>query len=414
MKNRECKRVVVTGTGVLSPIGNSMAQIHDSLINGKSGIVHIPEWDQMDGLKTKVAGLCTGINEKEVERQSRRTMGRVAILSAIATTTALEDSGLDDSLISSCECGISFGSTAGSSNELELFLSKILDQKSMRGHQPTAYLTFMSHTCAANLAMYFKCKGPVVASCTACTSGSQGIGFGYQQIQDGRAKVMICGGAEEMHFMDAGIFDLMRATSTRYSSTPELTPRPFDESRDGLVVGEGAGTLILEEYEHAVNRGAKIYAEVIGFGNTCDGAHITNPDYNGMAAAMNNALQDAGHPASAIDHVNAHATATDAGDIAESKATELVFGDSVPVSAYKGYMGHTLGASGAIESIISILQMNENFIAPIKNLYKVDERCAPLQYVRDFVSNKSLDIVMNNNFAFGGINTSLIFKKCES
>ncbi len=255
----------------------------------------------------------------------------------------------------------------------------------------------------------FQVRGPVIASCTACVSGSQGIGFGYEAIKLGRAEIMLAGGAEEMHFMDAGIFEIMRATSTNFNDRPGMTPRPFDQERDGLVVGEGSGCLVVEEYEHARRRDARIYAEILGYGTNCDGSHLTNPSAEGMAGAMLRALEDSKLTADRIQHVNAHATATEAGDIAESQATRSVFGERVPVSAFKGYMGHTLGACGAIESIISIVMMREGFIAPTKNLENPDPACAPIAHVMREVRDQKFSICMNNNFAFGGINTSLVF-----
>jgi 3-oxoacyl-[acyl-carrier-protein] synthase II len=404
-------RVVVTGIGFRSPAGNTLPELKDSLIKGKSGIKIMPDWEKMENLRTRVAGICENIDEMALERKYRRSMGRVAILASLACVSAIADSGLDESIIESTDCGVSFGSTAGSSDSMEEFLEQIIQEHSLKGLQSSTYLKFMSHTCASNIATMVQAKGPLIASCTACTSGSQGIGFAYEAIQRGSAKVMLAGGAEEMHILDAAIFDIMHATSTKYNDKPDMTPRPFDSKRDGLVVGEGGGCLVLEEYEYAKKRGARIYAEIIGFGNACDGSHLTNPNDEGMAEAMNRALKDAGLRADAIEHVNAHATATEAGDIAESKATYSLFKDNVPVSAFKGYMGHTLGACGAIESIITILMMNDGFIAPTRNLEIPDPNCAPINHVIGGVREHKFTIGMNNNFAFGGVNTSLIFKK---
>ena len=405
------RRVVVTGIGLRSPIGNSLKELEESLKQSKSGVQYIPEWANYDNLRTRVGGVCRDIDENEVARKHRRSMGRVAILAALAAQDAVRDSGLDAGVIASPECGVSYGSTAGSSQAQEEFLKQIFEHNSLKGLQSSTYLKFMSHTCAANLAMMFEAKGPVIASCTACVSGSQGIGFAYETIQDGRANIMISGGAEELHFMDAAIFDIMYATSTKYNENPEMTPRPFDAGRDGLVVGEGGGCLILEEYEYARKRGARIYAEVAGYGTNCDGSHLTNPSHEGMAGAMIRALKDAGMNPDEILHINAHATATEAGDIAESKAIYSIFRDIVPVSAFKGYMGHTLGACGAIESIITILMMREGFIAPTRNLSNPDPACAPINHVTGECRQFNFSIGMNNNFAFGGINTSLILKK---
>jgi 3-oxoacyl-[acyl-carrier-protein] synthase II len=407
----ENKRIVVTGIGLRSPIGNNIKDLQDSLLAKKSGVIAMPEWEDIQNLRTNVAGVCSNINEESIARKHRRSMGRVGILAALAAQDAISDSSLSEEEIASERCGISFGSTEGSAQAMEKFLTQILDKRSLKGLPSSIYLQFMSHTCAANIASMFEVKGPVIASCTACVSGSQGIGYAYDAIKSGRADIMIAGGAEEMHFMDAGIFDIMRATSTKFNDNPDLTPKPFDAERDGLVVGEGSGCLILEDYEHAKKRNAIIHSELIGYGTNCDGTHLTNPSSDGMTRAMNLALKDARISSEKISHVNAHATATDAGDIAESKATYNIFSDKVPVTGFKGYMGHTLGACGAIESIITILMMNNSFIAPTRNLKTPDERCSPIQHVMGDARDLTFDIGMNNNFAFGGINTSLIFKK---
>ena len=403
------RRVVVTGMGLYSPIGNSPAEVMGSLHKGVSGIRRMPEWKEIKSLHTGVAGLCLGVDEALIPRKYRRSMGRVAVLAALSALDAIRDSGLGEEQVASPRCGVSFGSTAGSSTAQEEFLRKVLTTSSLHGLQSSIYTKFMSHTCAANLVIMLQSKGPVIASCTACVSGSQGIGFGYEAVRCGRADIMVAGGAEEMHFMDAGIFDIMHATSTKYNDEPDKTPRPFDAQRDGLVVGEGSGCLVLEEFEHARKRGANIHAEVAGYGTNADGSHITSPSAEGMAGAMLLALEDAGLSPDRVGHINAHATATEAGDIAESIAVHSVFGDRVPVSAFKGYMGHTLGGCGAIESIITILMMRNGFMAPTRNLESPEPRCAPIWHVRDTVMEKKFAVGMNNNFALGGVNTSLIF-----
>jgi 3-oxoacyl-[acyl-carrier-protein] synthase II len=222
---------------------------------------------------------------------------------------------------------------------------------------------------------------------------------------------MICGGAEEMHYTHVGVFDLLYATSTHYNDRPDRAPRPFDAEHDGLVVGEGAGTLVLETWERASNRGAKIYGEIAGYGTNCDGTHVTSPSAEGMAAAMRLALDDAKMPREDIQYVNAHATATSLGDIAESQATMQVLGDKVAISSTKGHTGHTLGACGAIESAFCMAMIRDGFLPPTRNLETVDPRCAPLNYLQGEARRSKLDTVMNNNFAFGGINTSLIIRR---
>jgi 3-oxoacyl-[acyl-carrier-protein] synthase II len=232
------RRVVITGMALRSPIGNTVDDVSAALKRRESGIRVIREWEKIEHLRTRVAGVCEGIDENEVPRKFRRSMGRVAILAALAAQDAIRDSGLTEEQVSSPRCGVSFGSTAGSSQSMEEFLRQIFGQQSLKGLQSSTYLQFMSHTCAANLAMMFQVRGPVVASCTACVAGSQGVGFGYEAI---RLEIgdHAFGGAEEMHFMDAGIFDIMRATSTALNDRPEMTPRPFDRERDGLVGERG-------------------------------------------------------------------------------------------------------------------------------------------------------------------------------
>ena len=274
-----------------------------------------------------------------------------------------------------------------------------------------SYIKMMPQTAAVNISLYLKTHGRLIPTSTACTSGSMGIGYAYEAIRDGYQDVMIAGGAEEIHPTQVGIFDTLYATSSK-NETPKLTPSPFDRKRDGLVIGEGAGTLVLEEYERAKARGAKIYAEIAGFATNTDGTHITNPNKDMMAEVMRQSLNDAGISAGEIGYVNAHGTGTLNGDIAETLATEEVFKREVPVSSIKSYTGHTLGACGAIEAILSVEMLNNNWYPPTLNLREVDENCGKLDYIKDEGRNFECGYIMTNNFAFGGINTSLILKKC--
>jgi 3-oxoacyl-[acyl-carrier-protein] synthase II len=253
-------------------------------------------------------------------------------------------------------------------------------------------------------------RGRVIPSSSACTSGSQAIGFAYEAIREGRQKVMVAGGGEELSAGSAAVFDTLFATSTR-NDAPHTSPRPFDKDRDGLVIGEGAASLILEDLEFARARGAHIYAEVVGFGTNSDGAHITQPQAETMAIAIELALRDANLDAGSIGYVNAHGTATDRGDIAESHATHAVFGSEMPISALKSYFGHTLGACGALEACLTIEMMRSGWFAPTLNLDAPDPLCADLDYIVDGGRALDTEIVMSNNFAFGGINTSLIFRR---
>jgi 3-oxoacyl-[acyl-carrier-protein] synthase II len=336
-------------------------------------------------------------------------MGRVAQLAVAASERALRDAGLrDDPSISDGCMGVAYGSSGGSIEPVRV-MGRMLETGSMQGVTATSYVQMMAHTTAVNVGMFFGLKGRILPTSSACTSGSQAIGYGFETIQAGKQKLMLCGGAEELSGPGVAVFDTLFATSTR-NDEANLTPRPFDRTRDGLVVGEGAATLVLEEYEHARARGARIYAEVIGFGCNSDGNHITQPTSETMATAMQMALQDAQLSPEAIGYVSAHGTATDRGDIAESHATANVLGGRIPISSMKSYVGHTLGACGALESWWAIEMMRNGWFAPTINLNEPDPACAELDYIMGAGRTMRTEHVMNNNFAFGGINTSLIFK----
>lgn len=407
------KRVVVTGMGGVSSLGDSWESIAANLRYGVSGIQRMNDWDQFTELKTRLGGPIIGFKPPaHYNRKVTRTMGRVALLATTATEAALKDAGLlGDPLIEDGRMGIAYGSCSGSIDALRDFASMLFVEGGGRHINATTYLRMMAHTAAVNIGIHFKLKGRVIPTTSACTSGSQGVGYAYEAIKFGKQQLMVAGGAEELSPTQAAVFDTLFATSTK-NDTPSLTPSPFDASRDGLVLGEGAGTLILEEREHALARGARIYAEVVGYGANSDGDHPTHPNTATMEVAMRLALDDAGLPPTAIGYVNAHGTATEQGDIAESQATERVFGQRMPISSLKGHFGHTLGACGALESWLSIEMMRNDWFAPTLNLQEVDTRCGALDYLKGAGRVLACDTVMNNNFAFGGINTSLIFKRC--
>ena len=411
MKRPPQRRVAITGLGLASPIGNTVDEATEALRAGRAGVQRVDAFDRIGELTTRLAGTVDGLElGSRWPRQSVRSMGRVARLAAYATDEALEHAGLDESTRRSPRTGLAHGSSHGSSVELERFCRTVFAADSLAGVSSSAYLRFMSHTTSANLAGLYGITGRVLSTCAACVSGSQAVGAGYEAIVAGTQDVMICGGADELHWVPAGVFDVLLATSTKYNDRPDLSPRPFDESRDGLVVAEGAGTVILEEREHALARGATIYAEVVGYGTNCDGRHVTAPSAEGMAGAMRLALDQSGLVAGDIDYVNAHATGTVIGDRCESHATANVFGTRVPVSSTKGLTGHTLGACGTIEIAFCVAMMREGFLPPTANLAKPDPECAELDYVRDEPRAASPKRVMTNNFAFGGINTSLILE----
>ena len=404
------RRVVVVGMGIRSPIGNTLEEFVKSLKERRSGICIMPEWQNIKRLRTRVAGLCHIEGEEEIiSRPCRRSMGRVAILAALSAIDAVKASGLNEEEIASQTCGVSYGSTEGSTSNQMDYISKIIQNRSLEGIPASWYLKCMSHTCAANLSLLFHTRGPFMASCTACVSGSQGIGFGYEAIKTGKADIMITGGADEVDFLSAAVFDLMMATSSDYNDRPSETPRPFDANRDGLVVAEGAATLILEEYERAKNRGAPILGEIEGFWTNGSGRHLTNSDARSMEECMLAALEDARRNPEEIQHVNAHATATSHGDEVEAIVINKIYGPNVPVTSIKGYMGHTMGACGAIEAIATLLMMREGFIASTLNLVNPDPALPPLNHVMGESWDQRFRVGVTNNFAFGGVNTSLVF-----
>ncbi len=404
------RRVVITGMSGISSLGDAWTDIAAAIKAGRSGVRRMDEWDGFPDLNTRLGAPVPGfVLPPHYPRKVSRSMGRVAQMAVRATEMALLQAGLlEDASIRLGRMGVAYGSSSGSVEPIQAF-GEMLGSGSMAGVTSTSYIQMMSHTAAVNIGLYFGLTGRVIPTSSACTSGSQAIGYAAEAIRWGKADMMIAGGAEELSAGSAAVFDTLYATS-QMNDSPASTPRPFDADRDGLVVGEGATTLILEDREHALARGARIHAELVGFGTNSDGAHITQPEAPTMAQAMRLALEDAALPASAIGYVNAHGTATDKGDIAESHATAEVLGE-LPISSLKSYFGHTLGACGAMEAWLSIEMMNAGWFAPTLNLERVDPACAALDYLTGGGAWLEVAHVMSNNFAFGGINTSLIFSR---
>ncbi len=405
------RRVVVTGMAGISPIGNDWSSIRARLGEYRNGVTRMAEWSDYEGLNTQLGAPAAAFElSDKFNRKSMRSMGRIALMATRASELALIDAGLlDDPLLKSGQMGISFGSSAGTPSAIGDF-GRMMEERTTKGINATTYIKMMAHTAPVNIGVFFGLTGRVITTSSACTSGSQGIGYAYEAIRYGQQQAMIAGGAEELCATEAAVFDTLFATSVK-NDAADTTPRPFDADRDGLVIGEGAGCLILEEMEHAVARGAKIHAELVGFGTNSDGCHVTQPNAETMKVAMELALADAGLQPSDIGYVNAHGTGTQHGDIAESQATAQVFGKNMPISSLKSYMGHTLGACGALEAWASIEMMREGWFAPTINLEKIDPQCAELDYIVGEGRKIECDYVMSNNFAFGGINTSLIFKR---
>jgi 3-oxoacyl-[acyl-carrier-protein] synthase II len=407
------RRVAVTGMAGISPIGNDWSCVRTRLGTYRNAVMRMPEWAEYDGLNTQLGAPAADFTLSErYTTKATRSMGRVALMATRASELALVDAGLmDDPLMKGGKLGIAYGSSAGTPKAICDF-GKMIDEKSTRGINATTYIKMMGHTAAVNLGVFLGITGRIITTSSACTSGSQGIGYAYETIRAGHQCAMIAGGAEELCVTEVAVFDTLFATSAR-NDAADTTPRPFDAERDGLVLGEGAGTLILEEWDHARARGARIYAEVVGFGTNSDGCHVTHPSAGTMQIAMELALADADLSATAIGYINAHGTGTQHGDIAESQATWNIFGRHTPVSSLKSYMGHTLGACGALEAWISIEMMRAGWFAPTINLSAVDPECAELDYIIGAGREFECEYIMSNNFAFGGINTSLIFRRLD-
>ena len=405
------KRVVITGAGGVTAFGNEWDDVELKLKQLHNAVRYMPEWEIYDGLHTKLgAPIDDFVLPDHYTRKKIRSMGRVSLLSTKATEIALEKAGLlDEPELTNGDTGIAFGSSTGSTQPVASFAT-MLNEKHTNNITATTYIQMMPHTTAVNTGLFFGLKGRLITTSSACTSGSQAIGYAYEAIKYGMQKIMVAGGAEELCPSEAAVFDTLFATS-QLNDTPKLSPRPYDRDRDGLVIGEGAGALILEEYEHAMARGAKIYGEIIGFKTNCDASHITQPRQETIQYCIEQSLKDAGLDPSQIGYISAHGTATARGDIAESNAVANIYGNKTPISSLKSYFGHTLGACGAIEAWLTLEMMRTGWFNPTINLNNVDPQCGDLDYIVGSGRNLDIEYFQTNNFAFGGINTSIVIKR---
>lgn len=404
------KRVVITGLGVVSPLGMGIGALIEGIESGRSAVCYMDEWSRYCGMNSHVAAPAELRDEKKIPRQKRRSMGRMSIFAVQAAEQALADSDINLSDISPSRMGCIVGSTTGSAISISKAFEIMLFEKDLSKMPSSLFFQCMSHTAAINVAQYLNLTGYVMATSAACASSLQAIGTGYEVISSGRQDALLCGGAEELHPSVTGSFDVVYATSTKYNHTPQKTPRPFDKDRDGLVCGEGSGILVLEEYEHALRRNAKIYAEITGY-NTCgSGSHISQSEYESIVQCINRTLKNAQVSHDEIDYINAHATGTLQGDKEEAEAVKKVFGDKVPISSLKGHIGHTLGASGAIELIASLIMMEKGVIYPTFNLNEIAPDCEGINHVMQ-PKKKEVNTILKNCFAFGGINAALVCRK---
>lgn len=403
------RRIVVTGMAGVTSLGEKWQDIKQKMRAGETGIRYMEEWERYHDIGTRLAGPVTDFTlPSHYSRKSLRSMGRVSHLSVYATECALSQAGLleDKEFLQGGKVGTAYGSSFGSTPPVKAF-ARLMETGQARGLTATSYIQMMSHTAAVNIGVFFGLSGRVIPTSSACTSGSMAIGYAYEAIKAGHQDVMVAGGSEELCPTMAAVFDTLYATSQR-NDEPHLSPRPYDVARDGLVIGEGSATLILEEREHALARGATIYAEIKGFGTNSDGKHITQPSADTMKGALERALDDSGLSPSDIDLISGHGTATSQGDVAECKATYDVFNREVPFHTLKGYFGHSLGACGAIEAWLGIESMLEGWVPATANLSEIDPDCVGLDHIMTEGREMKIDTFMSNNFAFGGINTSLI------
>ena len=404
-------RVVVSGIGGISAFGRDWASIQTAFKQGRNAVQNMGWQGQYPDLEAQLGAPIEGYAPPaHWTRKQLRSMGRVSYLCVDAAEQALADAGLlGDERIKDGRMGVACGSSTGSTADIRDIGELLLTGRSAHFSANT-YVRMMPHTTAANVGIFFGLTGRIIPTSSACSSGSQGIGYAYEAIKYGMIEMMLAGGGEEFCPSEVYVFDSLYAASRR-NNEPAKTPRPYDAGRDGLVIGEGAGILVLESLVHAQARGAKIYAEIVGYGANSDGSHVTRPQKATMQRCMALALEDAGLEPAQIGYVNGHGTATEQGDIAETQATEALFGSRMPISSQKSYLGHTLGACGALESWFSIEMMNSGWFAPTLTLDHIDPRCGRLDYIRGQGREIDTDYVMNNNFAFGGVNTSLVFKR---
>lgn len=401
------KRVVITGLGIVSCLGNDKQTVTESLREGRSGIKFQQAYKEA-GMRSHVAGSVDIDLDEHIDRKVKRFMGDAAAYAYISMQQAITDAKLTDEMVSNPRTGIIMGSGGGSPSN-QIAATDTLREKGIRRVGPYMVPRTMSSTVSACLATPFKIKGVNYSISSACATGTHCIGNGVEQIQMGKQDIVFAGGGEEEHWSLSMLFDGMGALSTKYNETPDKASRPYDADRDGFVIAGGAGVVVLEELEHAKARGAKIYAEVVGYGATSDGKDMVAPSGEGAVRCMQQALATVDTP---VDYINTHGTSTPVGDVAETGAISEVFADKVPpFSSTKSLCGHSLGAAGVQEAIYCLIMMENSFIQASANAETLDEKVAGMPLVTERKDNVELNTVLTNNFGFGGTNASLVFRK---
>ncbi|MDO5657358.1 MAG: beta-ketoacyl-ACP synthase I [Paracoccus sp. (in: a-proteobacteria)] len=405
------RRVVITGLGIVSPIGNNAAEVTQSLREGRSGIVFAPEYAE-HGFRSQVHGMPQITLEDHIDKRNLRFMGPGAAYNFIAMEQAIKDSGLEESDVSNPRTGLIMGSGGPSTSNFFDAHRIVIEKGSPKRMGPFMVTRCMSSTNSACLATPFKIKGVNYSITSACSTSAHCIGNGVEQIQMGKQDIVFAGGGEELHWTLSCLFDAMGAMSSKYNDAPETASRPFDATRDGFVIGGGGGVLVLEELDHALARGAKIYAEVTGYGATSDGHDMVAPSGEGGERSMKLALSTLPQGRK-VSYVNAHGTSTPAGDVTEVQALRRVFGEGAvpPTSSTKSLTGHSLGATGVHEAIYSLLMMENRFIAASANVTELDPEIRPEEIATSRVDDVEFDSVLSNSFGFGGTNATLVMSK---
>lgn len=401
------KRVVVTGLGIVSSIGNNRMEVSDALKNGQSGIVFADEYKEL-GFRSHIHGPMKIDLDEFIDRKVKRFMGDGAAFNYIAMQQAIDDSGLEENEVSNNRTGLVMGSGGPSTSNL-LFAWDTLREKGLKKVGPYMVPRTMSSTNTACLATPFKIKGVNYTISSACATSAHCIGNAMELIQMGKQDIVFAGGGEEVHWTMTVLFDAMGALSSKYNDAPDTASRPYDETRDGFVISGGGGTLVIEELEHAKARGAKIYAELIGYGATSDGYDMVQPSGEGAVRCMQQAMATVDGK---IDYINAHGTSTPVGDTRELEAVRNVFGSELPrISSTKSLTGHALGAAGVNEAIYSLIMMEDNFLSASANINQLDPAAVDVPIVRERQDNVTLNTIMSNSFGFGGTNATLIFQR---
>ncbi len=403
------RRVVITGIGIVSSLGNNKEDVSNSLRDGRSGIEYIEEYQEL-GFRSQVAGTVTIDTDALIDRKLRRFMGNSAAYNYIAMQEAIEDSGLPEDMVSNDRTGLIAGSGGASTENVALAIDT-LREKGIRRVGPYMVPRTMSSTNSACLATPFRIRGVNYSISSACSTSAHCIGNGYELIQFDKQDIVFAGGGEELHWTLTLMFDAMGALSSKYNDRPETASRPYDATRDGFVIAGGGGMVVLEELEHARARGAKIYAELVGYGATSDGYDMVQPSGEGAVRCMQQALSTVSEP---VDYINAHGTSTPVGDMRELEAVRNVFGDRIPrINSTKALSGHSLGAAGVHEAIYSLLMMQGDFLCASANITEIDPLGADFPIIRERIDNAGANIMMSNSFGFGGTNATLVFRRWQ-